>query len=201
MTMSSKSSKSVASSTSNGATPQAIANFLKQSMTAAESKIQHVLFVVGADGQVKIQGTNNLVGSLHQNGELLSHLEGLLKEAFRPDEDVHPQGIVSYPPLPCSPFGSEWNKLTSAKLRAILTAMIQSYKYTRTSRNKTHTKGPAPEGWPEDICAWDKFEGSYRSHLEKPDISAIIVALLRGANCDPARHVDSSSDSYFPSKS
>ena len=73
-----------------------------------------------------------------------------------------------------------------------------SFRYTRSGTLKTLTQGATPPGWPQEVIPWDKYEGSYRSELYKNDITVIIVALLRGANYDPAMHIEDSSHSSEP---
>ena len=127
--------------------------------------------------------------------DVLNPFNDFLKSNYRANGEITAMGIVTYPALPCSPFGPEWARLSSSKLRAILSAMIMSYRYTRSGTLKTLTKGAPPPGWPQEVIPWTNYEGCYRSELYKDDITAIIVALLRGANYDPPLHIEDSSNS------
>ena len=86
---------------------KSIAKLLNQSRAASGAKVQPLL-VVTADGHVRMQGTDNFVEPLGQGTPLFSELENFMKGNYREDEHVFPVGIVSYPPLPFSPFSEEW---------------------------------------------------------------------------------------------
>ena len=48
--------------------------------------------------------------------------------------------------------------------------------------------GPSPLGWPEDL-QWEDYAGTTRSKLKVPDITRIIIGMLRAVDIDPATFI------------
>ena len=67
--------------------------------------------------------------------------------------------------------------------------MLTRGGYSRNGRNKALGSGEAPPGWPEYIISWANYKGACRSGLTAPQITNIIIQLLRGVNLDENTHI------------
>ena len=155
---------------------------------AAKAKVQHVMLAITADGQVHINGSVNLIQGLADHPGLLEELKSNIKNnKLDEGSEVTPTGSLAYPLLPCSPYTTNWPG--SKGVRNILTRMLTRGGYSRNGRNKALGSGEAPPGWPEYIISWANYKGACRSGLTAPQITNIIIQLLRGVNLDENTHI------------
>ena len=80
------------------------------------------------------------------------------------------------------------NGQNSKKVRGILTKMLMSVGFGRSGTTKSLGVGDPPLGWPQHI-SWEDYNGATRSHLNKEEVTDIIVNLLRAAHRNPDAHV------------
>ena len=105
------------------------------------------------------------------------------------EESMMGRDLVSYDPLPCSPYTSDWKGLGNAMVRAVLRKMLQTNGYRRSGRNAKLGVGSPPPGWPEHIILWTNYKGSTTSGLTVVQVTQIIIAMLEAAGLDPSTHV------------
>ena len=132
---------------------QDMVKLTRASDKAAEVKVQHILLSVTQDGQVHLNGSDNLIRGLVAQPDLFNQLKSNIK-TNKLDEGsaVSPAGGVVYPLLPCSPYSRDWPG--SKEVRGILTRMLARAGYSRNGRNQSLGSGVAPIGWPEEIISW-----------------------------------------------
>ena len=167
---------------------QDMVKLTRASDKAAEVKVQHILLSVTQDGQVHLNGSDNLIRGLVAQPDLFKQLKSNI-EANKLDEGsaVSPAGGVVYPLLPCSPYSKDWPG--SKEVRGILTGMLARAGYSRNGRNQSLGSGVAPVGWPEEIISWASYKGSCRSGLRSDQVTHIIIKLLRATGLDEKTHI------------
>ena len=167
---------------------QDMVKLTRASDKAAEVKVQHILLSVTQDGQVHLNGSDNLIRGLVAQPDLFKQLKSNI-EANKLDEGsaVSPAGGVVYPLLPCSPYSKDWPG--SKEVRGILTRMLARAGYSRNGRNQSLGSGVAPVGWPEETISWASYKGSCRSGLRSEQVTHIIIKLLRATGLDEKTHI------------
>jgi len=105
------------------------------------------------------------------------------------DEGMMDTDMVSYDPLPCSPYTSDWKALGNAMVRGVLRKMLQTAGYRRSGKIAKLGVGSPPPGWPEDLFPWARYKGSTTSGLTVSQVTQIIISMLEGAGLDPSTHV------------
>jgi len=99
------------------------------------------------------------------------------------------KNTMSYDLLPCSPYSPDWKMLGSAMVRTMLTKMLGTARFRGSGKEGKLGVGYPPAGWPDDILPWSRYKGSTRSRLSFPQVTSIIISMLKAAGVDPETHV------------